>query len=324
MYNNGYGSPEITNNPFINDPSNPQTRFPDISASSPPIGQFTQWLQPGMNDNSTGYQAQQQGMYQQPSYQQQQPQHFNSGYSQQSGGYLSPGVPPQQTGMPFQPTSSFGQQLAANLSGSSYGYLQGQPQGQSQSGYNPAQQQLQNNPGYIAQFDPYSMIGQGWDGQPPSQVQNQSQNPQSPVGGSYTATSPSGSLHPREYIRTHKAEIEAWDIYAWKQLLGAFDTLKDSWEARTKELGGKINQLQTQLQYGGGGYYPGQIQQEGSRLQGLLKDAQLNFDSVAASSLQMHEVFQGYRQSGDLASKRRVREASNAALQSLPDWPQVY
>lgn len=48
-------------------------------------------------------------------------------------------------------------------------------------------------------------------------------------------------------------------------------------------------------------------------------------DSVAASSFQMHEVFQGYRQSGDLASKRRVREASNAALQGLPDWPpQIY
>lgn len=35
----------------------------------------------------------------------------------------------------------------------------------------------------------------------------------------------------------------------------------------------------------------------------------------------MQEVFQGYRQSGDQASKRRVREATNAALQSLPDWP---
>ena len=44
-----------------------------------------------------------------------------------------------------------------------------------------------------------------------------------------------------------------------------------------------------------------------------------------ASSFQMQEVFQGYRQSADLASKRRVREASNAALQALPDWPpQVY
>lgn len=45
-------------------------------------------------------------------------------------------------------------------------------------------------------------------------------------------------------------------------------------------------------------------------------------DTIAASVFQMQEVFQGYRQSGDLASKRRVREATNAALQSLPGWPQ--
>ena len=38
----------------------------------------------------------------------------------------------------------------------------------------------------------------------------------------------------------------------------------------------------------------------------------------------MQEVFQHYRQSGDLASKKRVREATNAALQSLPDWPQSF
>ena len=36
----------------------------------------------------------------------------------------------------------------------------------------------------------------------------------------------------------------------------------------------------------------------------------------------MQEVFAGYRQSSDVASKRRVREAINAALTSLPDWPQ--
>lgn len=35
----------------------------------------------------------------------------------------------------------------------------------------------------------------------------------------------------------------------------------------------------------------------------------------------MQEVFSGYRQSGDVASKRRVRESINAALTSLPDWP---
>lgn len=44
-------------------------------------------------------------------------------------------------------------------------------------------------------------------------------------------------------------------------------------------------------------------------------------DSVAACSFQIREVFENYRQSGDAASKRRVREASNAALQGLPDWP---
>lgn len=44
-------------------------------------------------------------------------------------------------------------------------------------------------------------------------------------------------------------------------------------------------------------------------------------DSVAASTFQMQEVFNGYRQSGDAASKRRVRESINAALGNLPDWP---
>jgi len=64
-----------------------------------------------------------------------------------------------------------------------------------------------------------------------------------------------------------------------------------------------------------------QMQQEAARLQGMVKESESNFDSVAASSFQMHEVFANYRQSGDLASKRRVREASNAAITSLPDWP---
>lgn len=35
----------------------------------------------------------------------------------------------------------------------------------------------------------------------------------------------------------------------------------------------------------------------------------------------MKEVLAGYRQSGDVASKRRVRESINAALSSLPEWP---
>ncbi|KAF5382102.1 hypothetical protein D9615_004333 [Tricholomella constricta] len=318
MYNNGYGAPEITNNPFINDPRNPQSRFPDLSTMS---DSQTQWLQPPSNANPAGYH---QGTYQQPLYQQQ--SQLSPDYAQptrlMSPGF-SPGIAPQPTGIPFQPTSAFGQQLAANISGTSYGYLQGQAgQQHPQQQYHPVQQQLQS-PTYVAQFDPYASIGQGWNGE--AQPHNQMQNTTAGGGPVSTSASSSGNPHPREYLRTHKAEIEAWDTYAWKQLLNAFDALKESWEGRTKELGGKISQLQSQLQYGGGGYYIGQIQQEGLRLQGLLKDAQSQFDSVAASSFQMREVFEGYRQSSDHASKRRVREASNAAFQGLPDWPpQVY
>ncbi|KAG6842295.1 hypothetical protein C0991_010583 [Blastosporella zonata] len=324
MYNNGFGAPDITNNPFITDPTNVQTRFPDLSASP---GTQNQWPQGSSNAGHQQYQ----GMYQQPSYQQ--PQHQLSPGYPQSPGYLSPnlsqGMAPQPTGMPFQPTSSFGQQLAANISGTSYNYLQGQNGSpQQQQTYHPAQQQLQN-PGYIAQFDPYSSVGQGWSGETQtSQPANlsQAQAPMSqqnliPRTPTSPSTNPSGVSHPRDYLRAHKGEIDAWDAYAWKQLLHSFNALKESWEGRAKDIEGKANQLQMQLQYGGGGYHPSQVQQEGSRLQGLHKEAKSHADSVAASSFQMQEVFQGYRQSADVASKSRVREASNAAFQGLPDWP---
>jgi hypothetical protein len=89
--------------------------------------------------------------------------------------------------------------------------------------------------------------------------------------------------------------------------------LKDAWTMRKKEVEQRIAIVKRDYGYTGQG--------EVVRLQGIVKDADLNFDSVTASSFQMHEVFQGYRQSGDLASKRRVREATNAALTSLPPWP---
>jgi len=83
----------------------------------------------------------------------------------------------------------------------------------------------------------------------------------------------------------------------------------------------RLNGLQAQLRYAG--YYDrAQIQQEGSRIQALLNEAQSNFDSASASAFQFEESFQGYRQSGDTSSKRRVREATNAALQCLPNWPE--
>lgn len=82
---------------------------------------------------------------------------------------------------------------------------------------------------------------------------------------------------------------------------------------------GVIAQGQSGMAYGG--YFAQQIQQEAARLQQLLREAESNFDSVAASHFQMQEVFHGYRQSGDAASKARVREATNASMKGLPGWP---
>ncbi|EDR08511.1 uncharacterized protein LACBIDRAFT_327003 [Laccaria bicolor S238N-H82] len=330
----GTYSQQLTNNPFINasDPTHPSSRFPDISSPVDPNSQYTSW------DDSSVLQQQQPAHYQP----QQQPQYA-------AGGYFSPPLTPGSQypvgGTAFQPTSSFGQQLGAHISGTSYGYLNGQQQQQQQqpqSGYYPApQQQLQpNNQGYLAQFDPYGPLAQGWEGASQSQTQQPSgSHISTPLAGGGGGLSASGDPHPRDYIRTHKAEIESWDSYAWKQLINTFEALKKAWESRKMELAGRVEQLKMQMQYGG--YYQAQIQQEGSRLYGLLKDAESHFggcseisfepllissfkDSVAASTFQMEEVFKGYRQSGDLSSKRRVREATNAALQSLPEWPQPY
>jgi len=44
-------------------------------------------------------------------------------------------------------------------------------------------------------------------------------------------------------------------------------------------------------------------------------------DTITACTFQLQEVFNGYRQSSDPGSKRRVREACNAAIAGLPDWP---
>jgi len=210
---------------------------------------------------------------------------------------------PPQPGQQFQPSSGFGQQLVAQVNATGYGQVPGQVQPQSpgypaqyqnsyQTGYTGQQQQpqLQYNTGYpaqqqqyntglqssyggqqqmqpqppayqdVAQFDPYSPIAQGW-----GENQNQSQP-------SSSSNSSNGHLHPREYIRTHKAELEVWDQYAWKQVLNAFDALKDAWAVRKKDVEGRIVQVQRDYGYTG--------QQEVARLQGVLKEAESNFGMV--------------------------------------------
>jgi len=116
----------------------------------------------------------------------------------------------------------------------------------------------------------------------------------------------------------HKAGLEAWDSYSWKQLFLSCDALKDAWSARKQQAEGVVHQM------GGAQGTPDPRFGYNGQLEGwkhVLKEANNNFDTVAASTFQLHEVFRSYRHSGDAASKRRVRESCNAALKGLPDWP---
>ena len=285
----GYGStsPPLTNNPFL-----PQTgqqfssRYPDISSDPDTSNNNTHalgtWAHGSMTGVGGGFPQQQQSMV----YQQLPIQNGYGGSSQMgfgSNGMASGYVSPTGQNFPMSTTHSydntFGQQFTApHVSGSSYSYLTGQ-QAQPNSSYNSAQQQWQNN---IAQFDPYSAVSQGWDGV--SSTNHTSKNLNSETGslstGSTLSTLPSttstafgvgpkGDSHPKDYIRTHKAEIEAWDNYAWKQLLNTFEAMKNAWGARKDELMARAKEVVAQGQAGMayGGYYAQQVQQEAARLQ---------------------------------------------------------
>lgn len=106
-------------------------------------------------------------------------------------------------------------------------------------------------------------------------------------------------------------------------MFNACDTLSAAWLMRKQEAERAMQQL-------GGNGAPGLFgstsgyQAYGSELQRwqeIVKEANLNHDTVAASAFQLKEVHASYRQSGDTVSKRRVRESCNAALSNLPDWP---
>ena len=152
-----YGSPppELSNNPFIDHPANAMARYPDITGSDNPASssQYTTWLNSpspsGINTASSaygtpgpmspqGYGAG--GAYPQTTGQQQQwsPQGGPGFQQQQQPGYFSSASPQRQisSGMPFQPSSAFGQQLQAHVSGA----YSGIPQQQQYTGL-PQQQQ---------------------------------------------------------------------------------------------------------------------------------------------------------------------------------------
>ncbi|KAH9972791.1 hypothetical protein BGW80DRAFT_1445740 [Lactifluus volemus] len=320
---------ELSNNPFIDHTASVVSRFPHIDAVS---------STPNASQYSASWPQQQQQQQQQPSY-------------QTSSGFI--GTNPTGCRHPthrpdFSLPSSFGQQFVGQASTlptnypqsqlqaqytsypsqqASYSYQQQQPPQQTGYGYQQQQQQQQQQQ-LISQFDPYANLGQQL----------------SPTGTSTSLTTggvsspPQGLQHPRAFIQSHKVELEAWDPTTWKQIQNSLDALKTAWEGRkraaesqVRAFGGTVGVPSTGAgggffggagAYGayGGGYVTPQMQ-EIDRLNALVKEAESNVDTIAAASLQMSEVFTGYRHSGDMASKRRVRESCNAAVTSLPEYP---
>ncbi|KDE04007.1 hypothetical protein MVLG_05509 [Microbotryum lychnidis-dioicae p1A1 Lamole] len=297
------------NNPFAPTPASvvqsTANRFPDISNDPA--------FQPQQQQQSQ-YGQQQQGYYPQ---QQQAPQ------QQQQLGYLQT----QQTGYVSQPPSG-GAYPTSSMPASPFGGAssQGAYNNQAQAqygGYPSQQQQPQQQQQYssappvsfsVSDLDPYSHLGtlhQSQLSQPPSSYSSQQQQQGGMMGQDGSQALPSHLVnvqqvqtHPRQYVQENKAILMTWNDSAWAQLLARFDTLREAWEARKSAV------KQVALQ----GADPSAVER-------LTKDADTNIDSIHASKFQLAEVKDTWRHSADAASKARVREALNAGLNSLPEYP---
>ncbi|GAA5859485.1 hypothetical protein JCM1840_004636 [Sporobolomyces johnsonii] len=224
---------------------------------------------------------------QQPQYQQQQQPYLQQQYTgfqpQQQQ------LQPQQTGYPQQYA------LAPNQTGfgggaSPYGAAQGygQPSPAPQMSYQ------------TADLDPYATLG-GLHQQ--QQSTSGSSSSGQPAPGALLQV-PQTQSHPRQYVQENKQGLMAWDEYAWKQLLNRLDALREAWESRKAGIKAAANQ----------GADPTSVEQ-------LQRQASEYVDSIHAAKMQLNEVKSGWRHSTDAASKARVREALNAGLSSLPDYP---
>ncbi|KAK4056943.1 hypothetical protein OIO90_001843 [Microbotryomycetes sp. JL221] len=274
------------NNPFAPQPQTSveatASRYPDVSGE---LQQYSQQQQ----SQPTGY-----GQYQQ----QPQATGYNQGYGQpqpqqQQQQQFQPqsSLTPQYTG--FQPQSSFGQQLQHQQS--QYGQQQQQYGGAGQG----ASPQVSFS---VNDLDPYSGL---------SQIGTNNTNMGSQTGQQQQRQAAQTLLHvqqtqshPRQYVHDNKHLLMTWDDYAWKQLLSRVDSLREGWEQRKSSISSLGNQ----------GADPTSIDQ-------LRKDADNYIDSCHAAKMQLAEVKEGWRHSTDAASKARVREALNAGLASLPEYP---
>ena len=52
-----------------------------------------------------------------------------------------------------------------------------------------------------------------------------------------------GVQHPRAFIHSHKAELEAWDGPTWQQAQSAFEALKAAWESRKRTAEAQVRAL---------------------------------------------------------------------------------
>jgi len=288
MSNNPFGpSTSASNNPFLEDPSSSaHTRFPALSTSPPPQ-QFT--------PSPLGYAPQQTG--------------FGG-----SGFFSQPQLPLQPTGFFPAVQSPYGTPMSPGGFGAPAYTPQFQPAP-------PGPMSQAALPTQLREFDPYtpSSLGapqQSQYGQAPSPYAQSpyAQSPQPYAAPAQTRPSTSGRRpedHPREWIRAHKAELEIWDPVSWNQALAAFDALAHEWELRKTDADMRVRAAAQGMM----------APQDAAMWQNMLREANENLDKIAASKYQMQEVLNGYRQSTDPASKRRVREGMNAGLIALPDWP---
>ncbi|EJD48902.1 hypothetical protein AURDEDRAFT_161839 [Auricularia subglabra TFB-10046 SS5] len=289
-----YSSPSpLSNNPFIDDPSAAHNRYPALDQSS---AQYAASPSPSM----LGYQQQQQptGYYQSPGFAPSPPQ-----LQPVATGYFSA---PVQSPTVYSP--SYAQSPYASVTGYGSGFLQPRQQ-QQQWQPQPANQA----PGHLQQFDPLNPQAQSWSGQPQQQGSQLYGSSTPAIANSYNGGGAGArpDQHPRSWIRSHKTELESWDPVIWKQALARFDELQGAWERRKGEVQARVDAAMR-------GFIP---PHEGPAWQGMLNEVNANIDTVAAAKFQMKEVLEGYNQSSDPASKRRVREFMNAGLSSLPEWP---
>ncbi|GAA5960299.1 hypothetical protein JCM3765_002535 [Sporobolomyces pararoseus] len=230
------------------------------------------------------------GGYNNPQYQSYAPPQLQEQYT---------GYQQQQQQYPQQQTSQFNQVYSQN-SGFQNGNQYGQPQfngGQQQFGGQYGAQGGMYGAPNTSDLDPYASLGNF-----NNSSQNQNSNNNSPSAILHVQQTQS---HPRQFVQENKQGLMSWDEYSWKQLFTRVDALREAWESRVAGIKAAANQ----------GADPVNAEQ-------MKREAESNVDSIHAAKMQMNEVKSGWKHSTDPASKARVREALNAGLSAMPEYPQ--